>query len=85
MRLKNFTDDELRRELERRTELKRLARPQPKANPDMEPVIRLVNNYIDKLAAEGERDEDVAVYIFEAAVTAIYSDKVWPWINAIER
>ena len=77
--LQNFSKEELQEELERR-EKTVLSKPIPFINPDFRQVHKLCIGYVNQVAS-GEDDEDLTHYIFEAAVTAVYGEKVWDYIN----
>jgi len=80
MALKDFSDAELKRELERRKEE---ARPQPKplAEIDWNKVMDQCKRVVDELAINHFEDEDAKEYIYEEVMKAIYGEKIFEWIN----
>lgn len=82
MNLNDLTDEQLHEELDRRKTLKdKLSKPVPVKNPDFVPVIGLCNTYVNMLHDRGHVDDDMAHYIYEAAVEAVFGKDVWPWIR----
>lgn len=89
--LKNFSDNELQKELERRKDLKGI---KPLTTDSIQAIglnygeirslIRACENYINGIAADGYADEDGQQWIYEAALEVVYGDKIWEWINERE-
>ena len=80
--LESFDDEQLEAELMRRKrERERAEMPTPIINPDWSHVIMLCAGYIAELAKANHEPKDSREYIFEAAIEAIYGEKVWQWIN----
>lgn len=79
--LSNLTDEQLLEELEIRKKQKaELERPKPVQNPDFSALIKTCEGMIEE-CARGERDDDTSHYIYEAAMTAVYGNKVFDWMN----
>lgn len=80
---RNFSDDALRAELERREKKKQIeACPEPLQNIDFEPLKEICGEYIDDLAnCYADEDGDYAAHIYECAMGCIYGREVWAWIN----
>lgn len=85
MDLRQVDLETLKKEVMRRELARRLARPATVDNPNMQPVIDMIVAYIDRLANGERSNEDIAYYVFETAVMAVYGKDVFTWINAIER
>ena len=81
-----FTDvgtEELKAELARREQdAKQVSAPQPREMPNYSQLIAVCHDYIHELATLGYADEDYPHYIYEAALTAIYGEDVWKFINS---
>lgn len=80
--LKNLTDEQLEREIERRKLNKSIPVPEPLTEPNWLPVYKMVLDYISQLDAQGWVDDDLQHYIFEAAMESVYGDDVWKFINS---
>lgn len=82
MPLQNFTEKQLRAELERREkENAKGARPAPLAEPNFDQLREVCESYIDDLDKLGWVDDDHKHYIFESAMEALYGKNVWFWIR----
>lgn len=79
MQLNEITTEALERELERR-KLKEKA-PTPLSTPDFSNVVHLANTYMHAVSVNGDPDDDLRGYIFEAVINAIYGSNAWEWIN----
>ena len=81
--LESFDDEQLEAELTRRkTERERAEIPKPVPDPDWSEVIFLCTSYISTLAEAGWEQKDSKMYIFEAAMEAVYGgSEIWHWIN----
>ena len=81
--LESFNDEQLEAELTRRKkEKERAEMPKPVPNPDWSQVILLCTSYIATLAEAKWEQKDSKIYIFEAAMEAVYGSKeIWKWIN----
>jgi hypothetical protein len=79
MNIRQFSNGELEKELERRKREK--AMPLPIDNPDFGDLIGVCKQYIREIAEYGRADEDYDHYIYEAALAAIYGKDVWRFIN----
>jgi hypothetical protein len=82
--LSNLSDDELNTELERRKKSD-IAMPQPLPSPSWGALLNTCRDYLIDLRDQGWADDDYPHYIYEAALTAIYGDSVWPFINKARR
>ena len=80
--LKEFTDDQLDKELRSREEIKRReGKPSPKTIINTNPLRKLCYAYINELDEKGYVDDDFECYIFEAAMTTYFGKNVWGWIK----
>ena len=78
--LDGFTVEQLRAELRKREAHEReLAKPK-QIDPNIEPLRRLCQVYIDSVANDAY-DEELEHYIFEAAMVCFYGENVWIFIN----
>lgn len=84
MNLANYSDLQLRAEIERREQIAKIPAPTVQTNIDITPVIDLVVSWVTRLA-DGKHNDDIKDYVFEAAVTAVYGMDAWKWINAVQR
>lgn len=84
MGLANYTDEQLEKELKRRKEERnKYPKPTPLRNIDWKDVKRLCIRYIEDMGLdEDDVDEDYPIYIYEAAIEAVFGGEVWKWINA---
>jgi len=60
-----------------------LAIPTILETQDWSAVQKLCEQYFDDLIKTGYADEDTAECVFEAAVQAVYGDKVWAFIRTL--
>lgn len=75
--LEDFTIKQLEQELEKRKNIK----PLPKeTTPDFSTVVRLCVQHIN-LLPDNSNDFENAIY--EAAMEAVYGEKVFDWINLV--
>lgn len=81
MPLKEYSDDELKAELDRRIKKDEIKLPQELEQKDWSMVESLCRGYLDSIREKGWVDEDMAQYIFEAAIEAVYGKKVFEFIN----
>ena len=77
MELNDFTDKQLRTELEKR----KLPKPSLLKSIDQSKLIKLCQSYIDQLDHNGSEDDDSEHYIFEAAIEMLFGKTAWKWIN----
>lgn len=81
--LSEFSDQELEEELDKRLK-EREENVKPKILPvedrDYSELIKLCQQHIDALK-DGEYDSDCKVFIYEAAMVALFGDDVFTWIN----
>ena len=60
-----------------------ISKPEQILSPDLEPLRSICRDYINDLSENGYVDEDHAHYIFEIAMTTIYGENVWNFINTV--
>lgn len=58
-----------------------MSKPKQLENKDFAPVVKICQEYIDKLDSSGREIKDIEHYILEAAVTCVFGKDVWNWIN----
>ena len=80
--LKEFTDEELKRELERRSNI-RLNKPTQFDIPDLNPLRTILQEYIDEATENNYVSEDFEQYIFETVMNVFYGVDVWDYINEV--
>ena len=81
-KLSDIPTDDLRKEIADREEAERKAGvPKQLENPDFGPVIKTCQAYIDALENDGWASEEFPRYVFEEAMTAIFGNSVWKWVN----
>jgi hypothetical protein len=77
--LKNFTDDDLKKELERRAAQKPIM-PSPLVHPNFDVLRKEVVDYLKWLRSD-EYDQNLtdkfATSIFEAAINSFYDVSIW--------
>lgn len=81
MTLSNYTNEQLRTELKKR-EKNVATKPVLLASPDLSALQALCQEQIDCLSSGKGCNEDLDMYIYEAAMEALYGDGVFNWINA---
>jgi hypothetical protein len=82
MNLNDFTDEELRLELNRRIEAAK-APPKPLPRPDWAPVYHYVESVVACLSKEDEYEpKDFEHYLFEKVMVAMYGPSIWKWWNS---
>jgi len=59
-------------------------KPTPLDNPDFQKLIDYCNNYLERLA-EDKADDDDKHYLYENVLDIIYGDKVWEFINKLNK
>jgi len=59
-------------------------KPKPLENPDFSGLKRQVEEHLDSIANKTDREDDDH-YIYEAAVTAVFGNDVWTYINKQRR
>jgi hypothetical protein len=83
MDIGKYSDNDLRKELERR-EKSKLAAPDRTNRSDqeiVEQIYKTVQSCLDGAVERGYWDEDNDQYIFEAAMKAFYGDDYFHWHN----
>ena len=79
--ISEFTDMELREELEHRKRIA-IAPPQPIDNPNFEPMRQMIIDTINSLAKGDWIDKsDFETWVYKDALQAIYGPKFWDWSN----
>lgn len=83
MNLTEYSDADLRKEIERRdNEKKEAEKPIQIIEVDLTKLRKLCSDYIDFVASEDFHDDnDYEYYIYEMAITMFYGKNVWDWIN----
>ncbi len=79
MSLKDYSDDRLARELERRRAA-REDKPVQLDDPDLTRLRAVCQEHVDALAS-GDSYEDYEHYIYEAAMKAIFGGDVFSFVN----
>jgi len=79
MSLKEYSTEDLRKELTRREEESSAAAPLEKI--DWQPVIDLVIDGVDTMRNECYEPKDFEHYVYEAVMEAVYGKDVWKWYN----
>lgn len=84
--LSTATVEQIKAELARRERAATVPAPTARTDIDMGQVIDMIVSWVTRLANdERHHDDDIATYVFEAAVTAVYGIDAWKWINAKQR
>ena len=84
--LDNYTNDQLQAEITRRiTATIEAGKPTQAETPNFKVLIEMCQSYLDDVTATGFVDDDVKEYIFEGAMTAVFGDDVWAFINSRRR
>ncbi len=80
-RLSEFTDEQLKFELERRAKVSHSA-PTMIENPDWSAVIERAKYYVEmvKDGDEYRRDTDFKQYLFEEVMTTLYGKRFFNWV-----
>ncbi len=76
--LKNYSDEELLKELEGRKKNKNIV---PLFNPNFTKLVEAVRNHVESTLNEGPEDNDDSHFIYEIAVEAIYGKEIWKIFN----
>jgi hypothetical protein len=79
IKLSDFSDEDLKDELERR---KVPALPARLNNPDFTALINAVVDHVNR-SIKSENSDDDKQWIFEAAVEAVYGKDCWVWWNKL--
>lgn len=82
--IKDYSDEELQEELDRRAEAKRklaVPIPIPIDNPDWSKVKEMVVGEVNRINEEEYSDEDFEQYCFEAVMTTVFGPKFFDWYN----
>jgi hypothetical protein len=77
--LMNFTTESLKKELLRRENIK-ARKPKPVNNPDFKQLISICISYMD-VDDPNDLRVDIQSDIYEEAISAVFGEKVWGWIN----
>lgn len=78
MSIKDYSDEEIQKELERRQKEKTKV-PEPIKNIDWSEVFRLVKEGIYSISEDGYEPKDFKHYIFETVMEAVYGKNIWKW------
>ncbi len=83
--LKDFTDEEILSELEKREGANRRMRPAEIEKPDLTVLIEYCREYLNELeSAKRHMNSDWPEWFFEAAMIACYGGKIFDYINSFE-
>ncbi len=77
MSLQEYTDEDLKKELECR---EREAKPTVIKNPDWADVIQMATDHIEEVNNGNARELDTN-YMFEGVLEALYGPDIWDWYN----
>lgn len=75
------SEAELLAELERRKKAAQGIPPEPKENPDFSRLTRLILENVTEMVSAEYEEGDMAQYIYEAALEAVYGKEYWDWRN----
>lgn len=81
MSLGDYSNEDLIRELQERG-IKAEIKPEPLQEIDWSGVMSNCIEYVDQLDEEGYPPKDIEHYIMESAMSAVFGDGVWEWINS---
>jgi len=73
--LKQFTDNELEEELERRHKA-----PYPLAIINISIIRKLAEEYIESVRKTGRPPKDSEHFIFESVMSTFYGNDIWDWL-----
>jgi hypothetical protein len=69
-------------ELERRKEERiKALRPPLIQRPNLDRLIKECEEYLDHIERHGRADDDHDHYIYESAMSTLYGERVWEFIN----
>jgi len=77
MNIRDFTKEQLEEELARR---EKDDQPKPLEEPNWLPLYKMCLSRLDDIT-NGDADSDGRQYIYEAAMTAVFGNGVWVYIN----
>lgn len=77
--LKDFSEEELKGELERREKV-RNQRPRPQGS-DFSPLVEWMESGMDHVEQHNCEPKDFEHYVFETAMNCVYGKDVWEWLN----
>jgi len=60
---------------------KKQQRPQLIGNPDLVPLIRLLESGVEHIVENGRESKDFEHYVFEECMNTFYGTDVWDWYN----
>ncbi|OGU60446.1 MAG: hypothetical protein A2V66_01810 [Ignavibacteria bacterium RBG_13_36_8] len=80
MDIKDFTDQQLKDELKRREMVIDRPEPKPITISGHNKFIAACEAYIKDI--EEKHPEPEKQYVFEAAMEAVYGEKIWEWVNS---
>jgi hypothetical protein len=81
MKLDKVSTEELERELAKRKEAQVMEAPTPLANPDFSAMTAMIVEGTNGTAKTGREDSDFQIYVYEAAMTAVYGEDFFDWLN----
>lgn len=77
MALKDYSDDDLLSELNRRKALE--TAPVMLEIPDYAAIRNSARGVVDEIIQTGRMDEDTIHYMYETVMTAFYGNEIWKW------
>ena len=82
--LENISTEELKAVLYRRQKAEQeLLKPKQLKSPNIEPLQKICQEYIDELVKDGYVDDNFDHDIYECAMETIFGKDVWKFINSI--
>ncbi len=63
----------------------KLVPPKVLETMNLEPLIKICNNYLNDLSQNKYIDDDMKHYIYETVLNVLYGDNVWKFINAVQK
>lgn len=79
----DISTEDLQAELDRRQKVKQeLLKPKQLLLPDIEPLQRTCQDYIDAIVKDGYVHASLEHYIFECAMETVFGEDVWQFINS---
>ena len=79
--LRDFSDEDLKKELEWR-EKKNNKPPLQKDDIDWTPLLVMVQEGVDGIARDGRPGKDFDHYVFETVMECVYDRDIWKWWNS---
>ena len=79
--ISDFSENELKEELERREKEKKISQtPKPVANVDWSHLHNLLIEEVEN-RADGNHTKDFEHWVFETALEAVFGKSIWDWWN----